>query len=213
MSVIDNLNEIRKSINSLSSNANIIVVSKNFSLNSIQPLIDGGHIHFGENRVQEATEKWSSILSTKVNLQLHLLGKLQTNKVKDALKIFSFIHSLDREKLAIDLKKEEDRSGKTIKYFIQINFDKQLHKSGIDITEADDFIDYCRNQLNLNIIGLMCLPPLESNPDSYFKQLANIAKKKSLNQLSMGMSADYQAAVREGATYVRVGSAIFGERI
>jgi pyridoxal phosphate enzyme (YggS family) len=213
MSVIDNLNEIRKSINSLSSNANIIVVSKNFSLNSIQPLIDGGHIHFGENRVQEATEKWSSILSTKVNLQLHLLGKLQTNKVKDALKIFSFIHSLDREKLAIDLKKEEVRSGKTIKYFIQINFDKQLHKSGIDITEADDFIDYCINELNLNIIGLMCLPPLESNPDSYFKQLANIAKKKSLNQLSMGMSADYQAAVRAGATYVRIGSAIFGQRI
>ena len=213
MSVIDNLNEIRKSINSLSSNANIIVVSKNFSLNSIQPLIDGGHIHFGENRVQEATEKWSSILSTKVNLQLHLLGKLQTNKVKDALKIFSFIHSLDREKLAIDLKKEEDRSGKTIKYFIQINFDKQLHKSGIDITEADEFIDYCKNELNLNIIGLMCLPPLESNPDSYFKQLANIAKKKSLNQLSMGMSADYQVAVREGATYVRIGSAIFGQRI
>ena len=213
MSVIDNLNEIRKSINSLSSNANIIVVSKNFSLNSIQPLIDGGHIHFGENRVQEATEKWSSILSTKVNLQLHLLGKLQTNKVKDALKIFSFIHSLDREKLAIDLKKEEDKSGKTIKYFIQINFDKQLHKSGIDIAEADDFIDYCRNELNLNIIGLMCLPPLESNPDSYFKQLVNIAKKKSLNQLSMGMSADYQVAVREGATYVRIGSAIFGKRV
>ena len=213
MSVIDNLNEIRKSINSLSSNANIIVVSKNFSLNSIQPLIDGGHIHFGENRVQEATEKWSSILSTKVNLQLHLLGKLQTNKVKDALKIFSFIHSLDREKLAIDLKKEEVRIGKTIKYFIQINFDKQLHKSGIDITEVDDFIDYCRNELNLNIIGLMCIPPLESNPDSYFKQLANIAKKKSLNQLSMGMSADYQVAVREGATYVRIGSAIFGQRI
>jgi len=213
MSVIDNLNEIRKSINSLSSNTNIIVVSKNFSLNSIQPLIDGGHIHFGENRVQEATEKWSSILSTKVNLQLHLLGKLQTNKVKDALKIFSFIHSLDREKLAIDLKKEEDRSGKIIKYFIQVNFDKQLHKSGIDITEADEFIDYCKNELNLNIIGLMCLPPLESNPDSYFKQLANIAKKKSLNQLSMGMSADYQVAVREGATYVRIGSAIFGERI
>jgi pyridoxal phosphate enzyme (YggS family) len=213
MSVIDNLNEIRKSINSLSSNANIIVVSKNFSLNSIQPLIDGGQIHFGENRVQEATEKWSSILSTKVNLQLHLLGKLQTNKVKDALKIFSFIHSLDREKLAIDLKKEEDRSGKTIKYFIQINFDKQLHKSGIDIAEADEFIDYCKNELNLNIIGLMCLPPLESNPDSYFKQLVNIAKKKSLNQLSMGMSADYQAAVRAGATYVRIGSAIFGQRI
>jgi pyridoxal phosphate enzyme (YggS family) len=213
MSVIDNLNEIRKSINSLSSNANIIVVSKNFSLNSIQPLVDAGHIHFGENRVQEATEKWSSILSTKVNLQLHLIGKLQTNKVKDALKIFSFIHSLDREKLAIDLKKEEVRSGKTIKYFIQINFDKQLHKSGIDITEADDFIDYCRNELNLNIIGLMCLPPLESNADSYFKLLANIAKKKSLNQLSMGMSADYQAAVREGATYVRIGSAIFGQRI
>jgi len=213
MSVIDNLNEIRKSINSLSSNANIIVVSKNFSLNSIQPLIDGGQIHFGENRVQEATEKWSSILSTKVNLQLHLLGKLQTNKVKDALKIFSFIHSLDREKLAIDLKKEEDRSGKTIKYFIQINFDKQLQKSGIDITEADEFIDYCKNELNLNIIGLMCLPPLESNPDSYFKQLANIAKKKSLNQLSMGMSADYQVAVKAGATYVRIGSAIFGQRI
>lgn len=213
MSVIDNLNEIRKSIDSLSSNANIIVVSKNFSLKSIQPLIDVGHIHFGENRVQEAIEKWSSILLTKVNLQLHLVGKLQTNKVKEALKIFSFIHSLDREKLAICLKKEEDRCGKSIKYFIQINFDKQLHKSGIDISEADDFIDYCRDDLKLNIIGLMCLPPLESNPDLYFKELVNIAKKKSLNQLSMGMSKDYQAAVRLGSTYVRIGSAIFGERI
>lgn len=213
MSVIDNLNEIRKSINFLSSNANIIVVSKNFSLKSIQPLIDAGHIHFGENRVQEATKKWSSILLTKVNLQLHLVGKLQTNKVKEALKIFSFIHSLDREKLAINLKNEEDKIGKTIKYFIQINFDKQLHKSGIDIKEADDFIDYCRDELKLNIIGLMCLPPLEFSPDLYFKQLATIAKKKSLNQLSMGMSSDYQAAVRAGATYVRIGSAIFGERI
>ena len=213
MSVINNLNQIKKSINSLSSNANVIVVSKNYSLNHIQPLIDSGHIDFGENRVQEAVEKWSLILTKKTNLKLHLVGKLQTNKVKDALKIFSFIHSLDRQKLAISLKKEQDRIGKNIKYFIQINFDKQSHKSGIDIIEADDFIDYCRNELKLNVIGLMCLPPIKFNPELYFKSLANIAKNKSLGQLSMGMSGDYQIAVRLGATYVRIGSAIFGKTV
>lgn len=213
MSVIDNLNKIKKSINSLSSNANVIVVSKNFSLDQIQPLIDSGHIHFGENRVQEAIDKWSLTLSKNVNLQLHLVGALQTNKVNEALKIFSFIHSLDREKLAIHLRNEEDRIGKNIKYFIQINFDRQSHKAGIDITEADDFIDYCRDELNLNIIGLMCLPPLDCDPELYFKQLAIIVKKKSLNQLSMGMSEDFKVAVQSGATYVRIGSAIFGKRI
>jgi hypothetical protein len=213
MDIIKNYILTKNTVKSISQTAEIIVVTKNQNIHLIKNIIDQGHLHFGENKVQEALLKWRSILESNKSLKLHLVGSLQTNKVTDALKIFSFIHSLDREKLAISLKKEEDKIDKKIKYFIQINLEKERHKSGIDLAEADDFIDYCKNELNLNIIGLMCVPPLEGKPELYFKKMVEVAAKKSLNQLSMGMSNDFQVALRLGATYVRIGSAIFGARV
>jgi len=212
MDIIKNYILTKNRVKSISKTAEIIVVTKNQNIDLIKNIIDHGHLHFGENKVQEALLKWKLILESNKSLKLHLVGKLQTNKVTEALKLFSFIHSLDREKLAISLKKEEDKINKQIKYFIQINLEKELHKSGINPTEAYDFIDYCKNELNLNVVGLMCVPPIDSDPELYFKQLAEIANKKSLTQLSMGMSNDFQAALRLGATYVRIGSAIFGAR-
>jgi pyridoxal phosphate enzyme (YggS family) len=213
MDIIKNYILTKNIVKSISKTAEIIVVTKNQNIDLIKNIIDQGHLHFGENKVQEALLKWKLILENNKSLELHLVGNLQTNKVADALKIFSFIHSLDREKLAISLKKEEDKINKKIKYFIQINLENELHKSGIEPAEADDFIDYCKNELNLNIIGLMCVPPVESKPELYFKLLAELANKNSLSQLSMGMSNDFQVALRLGATYVRIGSAIFGERV
>ena len=213
MDIIKNYTLTKNIVKSISKTAEIIVVTKNQNIDSIKNIIDQGHLHFGENKVQEALLKWKLILENNKNLKLHLVGNLQTNKVADALKIFSFIHSLDREKLAISLKKEEDKINKKIKYFIQINLEKELHKSGIDPTQAEEFIDYCKHQLNLNIIGLMCVPPVDRKPELYFKQLGELANKKSLSQLSMGMSNDFQVALRLGASYVRIGSAIFGERV
>jgi pyridoxal phosphate enzyme (YggS family) len=213
MDIIKNYILTRNLVKSISKTAEIIVVTKNQNIDLIKNIVDQGHLHFGENKVQEAFLKWKLILENNESLKLHLVGNLQTNKVTDALKIFSFIHSLDREKLAISLKKEEDKINKKIKYFIQINLEKELHKSGINPSDAYDFIDYCKNELNLNVIGLMCVPPVESDPELYFKQLREIAIKKSLSQLSMGMSNDFQVALRSGATHVRIGSAIFGARV
>ena len=213
MDIIKNYILTKNIVKSISKTAEIIVVTKNQNIDLIKNIIDQGHLHFGENKVQEALLKWKLILENNKNLKLHLVGNLQTNKVAEALKIFSFIHSLDREKLAVSLKKEEDKINKKIKYFIQINLEKELHKSGIDPTQAEEFIDYCKNELNLNIIGLMCVPPVDRKPELYFKQLGELANKKSLSQLSMGMSNDFQVALRLGATYVRIGSAIFGERV
>ena len=213
MDIIKNYILTKNLVKSISKSAEIIVVTKNQNIDLIKNIVDQGHLHFGENKVQEALLKWKLILENNSSLMLHLVGSLQTNKVADALKIFSFIHSLDREKLAISLKKEEDKISKKIKYFIQINLEKELHKSGINPKEACEFIDYCKNELNLNIVGLMCVPPVESDPELYFKQLAEIANKKSLSQLSMGMSNDFQVALRSGATHVRIGSAIFGARL
>jgi pyridoxal phosphate enzyme (YggS family) len=213
MDIIKNYILTTNLVKSISKTAEIIVVTKNQNIDLIKNIVDQGHLHFGENKVQEALFKWKLILENNESLKLHLVGNLQTNKVADALKIFSFIHSLDREKLAISLKKEEEKISKKIKYFIQVNLGKELHKSGINPSEAYDFIDYCKNELNLNIIGLMCVPPVESDPELYFKQLAEIANKKSLSQLSMGMSNDFQIALRLGATHVRIGSAIFGVRV
>jgi pyridoxal phosphate enzyme (YggS family) len=213
MDIIKNYILTKNLVKSISKSAEIIVVTKNQNIDLIKNIVDQGHLHFGENKVQEALLKWKLILENNNSLMLHLVGNLQTNKVADALKIFSFIHSLDREKLAISLKKEEDKISKKIKYFIQINLEKELHKSGIYPTEACEFIDYCKNELNLNIVGLMCVPPVESDPELYFKQLREIAIKKSLSQLSMGMSNDFQVALRSGATHVRIGSAIFGARL
>jgi len=213
MDIIKNYILTKNIVKSISKTAEIIVVTKNQNIDLIKNIIDQGHLHFGENKVQEALLKWKLILENNKSLELHLVGNLQTNKVTDALKIFSFIHSLDREKLAISLKKEEDKINKKIKYFIQINLEKELHKSGIEPAEADDFIDYCKNELNLNIVGLMCVPPVDSKPELYFKLLAELANKNSLSQLSMGMSNDFQVALRLGATHVRIGSAIFGARV
>jgi pyridoxal phosphate enzyme (YggS family) len=191
---------------------NIIAVSKTFSLDDIYPLINYGHMHYGENRVSEAISKWSSLLKVNNEIKLHMLGHLQTNKVKEAVSIFSYIHSLDSERLANALSKEEKISEKKIKYFIQVNFDNEKQKSGISVDLIDDFIKYTKNVLDLNVVGLMCIPPINNNPKQYFLSLKNIAEKNKISELSMGMSNDFQDAIQLGSTFIRVGSSIFGNR-
>ena len=193
-------------------NVNIIAVSKTFSLEHIKPLIDHGHIHFGENKVQEANAKWSVIKKENENLKLHMIGKLQSNKAKDAVKLFDYIHSLDSQKLADVLAKHQISLNKSLNYFIQVNIGNEIQKSGIPVGELDPFYNYCKNEINLNILGLMVIPPNDNNPKKYFKSLNELNKSLALQDLSMGMSADYMEAIRNGATFIRVGSSIFGER-
>jgi pyridoxal phosphate enzyme (YggS family) len=212
MTPLDNFKNIYTKVSQLSKDAAIIVVSKTFQMNIIEPLINYGHHHFGENRVNEAKDKWSSALKKKKDLQLHFLGKLQTNKIKDIVQIFSYVHSLDSEKLANKLSAEEVNSNKKLKYFIQVNTGNEIQKSGVMVKESDDFINYCLNSLKLNVIGLMCLPPLEDDPRKHFTLLSDIAKKNNLKNLSMGMSNDYLIALSCGSNYLRIGSAIFGKR-
>jgi pyridoxal phosphate enzyme (YggS family) len=213
MNVLDNFLKIKNSINSLSSTVKIIVVSKTFDINIINPIIKYGHNHFGENKVQEATIKWQPIISRYPNLNLHLVGNLQSNKAKDAVRLFNYIHSLSSEKLASILMKEENLINKKLKYFVQVNFTNLNQRIGIKPNEATSFIKYCINDLKLEIIGLMCIPPLNENPNSYFFQLKKIANENNLHELSMGMSNDYLDALKNGSTFVRIGSKIFGERI
>jgi len=194
-------------------NTKIIAVSKTFPIEDIRPLIDYGHQHFGENKIQEAMEKWSIIKKDHPNLKLHMLGKLQTNKVKFLLPLFDYLHSLDSEKLARKIYLEEKKKNKKLKIFIQVNIGNEIQKNGIDIKDVENFYSMCTKELNLNIIGLMCLPPKSNNPKKFFILLKNIAKKFNLKELSMGMSADYMEAVECGSTYIRVGSNIFGSRI
>lgn len=196
----------------MSKDATIVVVSKTFQMNVIEPLVNYGHLHFGENRVNEAKGKWLSVLKEKKDLKLHFLGKLQANKIKDIVEVFSYIHSLDNEKVANMLSAEEVNSNKKLKYFIQVNTGNEIQKSGVSLKASDNFIKYCLNSLKLNIIGLMCLPPLADDPIKHFKVLSDIAKNNNLKNLSMGMSNDYLAALSCGANYLRIGSAIFGER-
>ncbi len=191
---------------------NIIAVSKTFSIEHIKPLIDHGHQHFGENKVQEASAKWSNIKKEKKTLKLHMIGKLQTNKAKDAVKLFDYIHSLDSQKLADALAKHQISFKKKLNYFIQVNIGNEIQKSGIPVRELDPFYNYCKNEINLNIQGLMVIPPNDNNPEKYFKSLNELNKSLALQDLSMGMSADYIEAVKHGATFIRVGSSIFGER-
>jgi len=191
---------------------NIIAVSKTFSIEHIKPLIDHGHQHFGENKVQEASAKWSNIKKEKKTLKLHMIGKLQTNKAKDAVKLFDYIHSLDSQKLADALAKHQISFKKKLNYFIQVNIGNEIQKSGIPVRELDPFYNYCKNEINLNIQGLMVIPPNDNNPEKYFKSLNELNKSLVLQDLSMGMSADYIEAVKHGATFIRVGSSIFGER-
>jgi pyridoxal phosphate enzyme (YggS family) len=191
--------------------AKIIAVSKTFPIENILPLIEHGHLHYGENKVQEALEKWTDIKKENYKIQLHLIGKLQTNKVKFALKIFEYIHSLDSEKLANKISDEQKKQKKKPKIFIQVNMGNEDQKSGIDKKILNDFYKFCKN-LNLDIIGTMCIPPNDGNTDKYFLELNNINKELNLKELSMGMSGDYLEAIKNNATFIRVGSKIFGSR-
>jgi hypothetical protein len=196
----------------LKTNPTIIVISKTFSLEKIKPLLDNGHVHFGENKIQEAESKWLEITNLNKNLQLHMVGKLQSNKAKKAVKLFNFIHSLDGEKLALKLSQSEKELNKKTKLFIQVNLGEETQKSGIDLKDLDNFYNYCTNDLLLNIIGLMCLPPINLNSDNYFKILRKSAEKLNLKELSIGMSSDFEKAIINGSTYLRLGTAILGER-
>jgi len=189
----------------------IIAVSKTYAIEQIKPLIDYGHIDFGENKVQEAIEKWSDIKNQNTLLKLHLIGKLQTNKVKYAVKIFDYIHSVDNEKLARKISEEQIKNNKNIKIFIQVNVGDEIQKSGISKDKLNDFYQYCLN-LKLDVQGLMCIPPEGQNSDIYFKDLKTRSQNLGLNKLSMGMSSDYMSAIENSATHVRIGSNIFGKR-
>jgi len=213
MSILDNYHNIKNTINSLSKNANLIVVTKNFNMDKIDPIIKAGHINFGENKVQEATYKWTDILKNNKHINLHLLGNLQSNKVPEAVNIFNYIHSLGSEKLANKLIQEENKKNKKLKYFIQINLGDEAQKSGIGVKDSADFIDFCKNQLKLNILGLMCIPPADKDPNLYFSNLKKLATAANLSDLSMGMTHDYVDAIRNGSTYIRIGTGIFGQRL
>ena len=189
----------------------IIAVSKTFSIEHILPLIEHGHFHFGENKVQEALEKWNEIKSQNSNIKLHLIGKLQTNKVKFALKIFDYIHSLDSEKLAIKIAEEQTKQEKKPKIFLQVNIGNEDQKSGINKEKLVNFYKFCKN-LKLDIIGTMCIPPNDENTENYFHEMNIINKELNFEDLSMGMSGDFLNAIKNNATYVRIGSKIFGSR-
>jgi len=212
MDILKNYNQVLNNINNISKNVILIVVSKTFLISHIKPIVDVGHIHFGENRVQESIAKWSDLLKINHNLRLHLIGKLQTNKVVDAINHFSFIHSLDSEKLALKISIEEKNFNKKLNYFIQINIGQEKQKTGISIQDSSKFINFCKNELKINVIGLMCLPPATEDPNKYFLNLKKIANENMLSNLSMGMSNDYLEAVKCGSNYLRIGSAILGER-
>ena len=212
--VVERLNKIKSNIVSLKpiKPVNIIAVSKTFPIEHIQPLIAHGHIHYGENKVQEALIKWLEQKKHNQNLKLHMVGKLQSNKAKDALKIFDYIHSLDNQKLADSLAKHQKNMNKNIEYFIQVNIGNETQKSGIPVNELDPFYNYCVNEINLKIIGLMAIPPNDNNSEKYFKSLNELNKSLALENLSMGMSADYMGAIKNESTFVRIGSSIFGSR-
>ena len=212
--IIERFNKIKLNIVSIKpiQKVNIIAVSKTFLADHIKPLVDHGHQHFGENKVQEAISKWSEIKKKNNNIKLHMIGKLQSNKAKDAVKLFDYVHSLDSQKLADALAKHQMILKKNLKYFIQVNIGNEIQKSGIPVAELDPFYNYCKNEINLNILGLMVIPPNDNKPEKYFKSLNELSKSLALQDLSMGMSADYLEAIKHGATYIRLGSSIFGER-
>jgi len=193
-------------------NLNIIIVCKTFSMDKILPLIETGHVHFGENKVQEAELKWKEVKNKYSNVKLHMVGKLQTNKVKAALNIFDYIHSVDNYRLGEKIVKYEKELNKKIKTFVQVNVGEESQKSGISPKNVNQFVNYCKNSLSLNIIGLMCLPPINDNPEKYFLHLNQLRNQTDLCHLSMGMSGDYQTAIKCGSTFLRIGSKILGER-
>ena len=211
---IDNLNLIKEDLKSKINNyqnVNVIAVSKTFPMEAIMPLIEYGHLEYGENKVQEAITKWTEVKLANPNIKLHLIGKLQTNKVKFALKLFDYIHSVDTKKLAKKIADEELKQNKKIKIFLQVNIGNEEQKSGINKDYLNEFYLYCK-KLNLDIVGLMCIPPAEAKSEIYFKEMALLTKKLDLKELSMGMSADYIEAAKNSSTYLRIGSNIFGKR-
>ena len=209
--VVKNFDLVKEEISNYK-NANIVAVSKTFPIGHILPLINHGHQHFGENKVQEAQEKWTSLKNDFPNLKLHLIGKLQTNKVKFALPLFDYIHSLDSNKLAEKISLEQKKKNFKPKIFIQINLGKENQKSGIDEDDLENFYRKCITEYNLNIIGIMCLPPFNEDPIPFFSKMQNLSESLNLKEISMGMSNDYMDALRFKATYIRLGSKIFGNR-
>ena len=206
-------NNIKVYLNKLNINSKpkIIAVSKTFKIDKILPLIEYGHIDFGENKVQEAIEKWTDIKKTNLQINLHMIGKLQTNKVKYAVRIFDYIHSVDSAKLAKKIADEQNKINKKIKVFLQINIGDEDQKSGISKVEASQLVEYCK-EIGLDLIGLMCIPPANVDPNNYFEEMNRLNKSFGFEDLSMGMSSDYLIAAKHFATYVRVGSSIFGHR-
>jgi len=200
------LNDIKKS-----DSPNIIAVSKTFAMDKINPLIESGHLDFGENKVQEALDKWTDIKLKNNNIKLHLIGKLQTNKVKHAVKIFDYIHSVDNEKLAKKISDELNKNQRNIKIFLQVNIGKENQKSGVDVDNLENLFLYCK-KINLEVIGLMCIPPIGVDSKDYFKKMRDLTKNLMLKDISMGMSSDYLKAIEYSSTYLRIGSSIFGER-
>ena len=212
MSIIENYKHISSLINSLAKNTKLIVVTKNQNLDRINLIIKQGHKDFGENRVQEAITKWKNLLLEDTDLNLHLIGKLQSNKAKDAFNIFKYVHTLDNIKLAKIFSDLEKSSARKIKYFIQVNIGDESQKNGIHISEVKEFVRYCAFELELQIIGLMCIPPISGDTNVYFTQLSKLANENNLKELSMGMSNDYLSALKNGSTFVRVGSGIFSKK-
>jgi pyridoxal phosphate enzyme (YggS family) len=209
MNSLDNFKVIKEKVYKLQSKSNLIIVTKNRSFETILPLIQSGHLHFGENKVQEAKEKWSTFLNDNKNVKLHLIGKLQSNKAKDAFALFDFIHTLDSEKLAKIFSDLEKTTKKNLKYFIQVNIGNEAQKNGIDESALVDFINFCKKDLCLNVIGLMCIPPISLDPLPFFRKMQKLQTDNNLAELSMGMSSDYKEALDCGSTYLRIGSAIF----
>ena len=211
--LLDIQNNIKPYLNELSINNSpkIIAVSKTFEINKILPLIEYGHINFGENKVQEAVEKWTEIKKTNPKIKLHMIGKLQTNKVKFAVQLFDYIHSVDSKKLAKKIADEQNKINKKTKIFLQVNVGDENQKSGINKTEVNQLASYCKD-IGLDLIGLMCIPPVDINPEKYFKEMSMLNKSSGFTELSMGMSSDYLMAVKHLSTYVRIGSSIFGQR-
>jgi len=216
-STVKNLLDVENSINihlnklNINKNPKIVAVSKTFKIDKILPLIDHGHVDYGENKVQEAFEKWTEIKKINSNIKLHMIGKLQTNKVKFAVQIFDYIHSVDSQKLAKKIADEQNKINKKIKIFLQVNIGDENQKSGINKTEINQLVSYCK-EIGLDLIGLMCIPPANIDPEGYFDEMNKLNKSLGLNELSMGMSSDFLLAAKYFSTYVRIGSSIFGKR-
>ena len=204
-----NYKTIKEEIINIKKDTNLLVVTKNQNFDKIKELISIGHFDFAENKVQEANDKWSEILKSNKNIQLHLIGKLQSNKAKDAFSLFNFIHTLDNEKLANKFHEIEKNSQKKIKFFIQVNIGDEDQKNGIKIDLLKDFVNLCKYDLKLDVVGLMCIPPKDLDPESFFNKMKSLSIENNLKELSMGMSSDYKQAIKCGSTFVRIGSSIF----